>query len=379
MPQLNEVPHPTVAVIRLDHLAHNMRLLKSLVSATQLWPAVKANAYGHGASLIARHLVELGYHTLCVAHASEAIALLNDGIQATYLLLSPTLPENAALIAEYEFQPVVCTEEMLAALSIAASERGNEVAVHLKVDTGMGRVGIRPDQVETYVRLCDNLPGIRLCGIMSHFPCADSGEESLSCAAIEQFTKIVETTQDSDIGSYHLANSAGIFDLAASHFDAARPGISIYGLRPSDRIVSRKAEELRPVLEWKTQITFLKEVPEGTGLSYGHSYRTANASLIATIPVGYGDGLSRRLSNQLEVLIHGGRCPQVGQITMDQSLIDVSHFRDRINLGDEVVLIGKQGDKTITADELAGKLGTINYEITTAISNRVPRVPWNAV
>ncbi|MHC4877991.1 MAG: alanine racemase, partial [Planctomycetota bacterium] len=165
-----------------------------------------------------------------------------------------------------------------------------------------------------------------------------------------------------------------IFDLPGSHFDAARPGISIYGLRPSAEIENPRVNELQPVLEWKTRVTFLKEVPEGTGLSYGHAFHTTRPSLIATIPAGYADGLSRNLSNRFDLLIRGVRCPQVGRITMDMTLVDVTKLRGEVELGDEVVIIGRQGTAEVTADELAEKLGTINYEVVTSISHRVPRV-----
>ena len=171
-----------------------------------------------------------------------------------------------------------------------------------------------------------------------------------------------------------MANSAAVFDLPESHFDAVRPGIAIYGLRPSAEIQNRRARDLEPVLEWKTRITFLKEVPAGFGLSYGHAFHTQRPSLIATVPVGYADGLRRSLSNNLEVLVRGMRCPQVGRITMDMSLIDVTALRGEVALGDEVVLIGRQGTEDLTADQMAAKLGTINYEVVSAISHRVPRV-----
>jgi alanine racemase len=171
-----------------------------------------------------------------------------------------------------------------------------------------------------------------------------------------------------------MANSAAIFDLPGSYFDAVRPGIALYGLRPSAEIAHPRLQALKPVLDWKTRISFLKEVPAGTGLSYGHAFHTTVPSLIATVPLGYGDGLSRNLSNQLDVLVHGVRCRQVGRVTMDMSLIDVTALRGRVELGDEVVIIGSQGTETVTADELAVKRGTINYEIVTCISHRVPRV-----
>ena len=171
-----------------------------------------------------------------------------------------------------------------------------------------------------------------------------------------------------------MANSAAIFDLPGSYFDVVRPGISIYGLRPSWEIANPRVEELKPVLEWKTQITFLKEVPAGTGLSYGHTFHTKQPSLIATLPVGYGDGLNRNLSNNFDLLVRGVRCPQVGRITMDQTLIDVTALRGCVELGEEVVIMGRKGKEEVTADELANKLGTINYEIVSTITRRIPRV-----
>jgi alanine racemase len=171
-----------------------------------------------------------------------------------------------------------------------------------------------------------------------------------------------------------MANSAAIFDLPGSLFDAARPGIALYGLRPSRETANPRVQALRPALEWTTRIAFLKDVAAGSGLSYGHTFHTRRPSLIATVPIGYGDGLSRQLSDRLEVLVHGVRCPQVGRITMDMSLVDVTALRGRVALGDEVVIIGRRGQAEVTVDELAAKLGTINYEIVTAISHRVPRV-----
>jgi alanine racemase len=210
---------------------------------------------------------------------------------------------------------------------------------------------------------------------MSHFPRADEADKSFSRAQIETFRRVCAATRDAGIEVRHLANSAGIFDLPESHFDAARPGIAIYGLAPSKSIANPRVAELEPVLEWRTRITFLKEVPSGTGLSYGHTFHTQRPSLVATLPVGYGDGLHRGLSNRMQVLVRGVRCPQVGTITMDQTLVDVTALRGDIELGDEVVLIGRQGDQIASADALAEALGTIHYEVVTAIARRVPRLP----
>jgi alanine racemase len=368
------VPHPTRVLVHLPRLTHNLRLLGDLANGARVWPVLKANAYGHGAALVARHLVGLGCETLCVAHPSEAVELVEAGVRARLVLLSTVLPEASECIAEHGFEPVICTREAAEALSRAAVRAGRIAAVHVKVDTGMGRIGIRPEEVRGFIERCRALPGLRVRGLMSHFPRADEADKSYSRAQIEVFRGVREATRDFEIEVYHLANTAALLDLPAARFDAARAGIGLYGLAPSAEIANPRVRELQPVLEWRTRITFLKEVPAGTGLSYGHAFRTARASLVATLPVGYGDGLSRRLSNALTVLVHGTRCPEVGRMTMDQCLVDVSALRGRVALGDEAVLIGRQGAEEVRAEELAARLDTIAYEVVTAISRRVPRV-----
>ncbi len=370
----NRICHLTRACIHLDNLSHNMNLLQRLVGKLPLWPAIKANAYGHGAEIIGRHLIKTGYSTLCVAHIPEAIELVEKGLDARFIILSPTLPEYSAYVVNYGFEPVVCTLETIQSLSAAAAKAGRSVDVHLKVDTGMGRVGIRPEDVPAFLQQSRAYPGVRIKGIMSHFPRADEEDKVFSHRQIQTFLHLKKAADSYGIAFYHVANSAAIFDLPQAHLDAARPGISIYGLKPSHTIQNQAVHDLRPVLEWKTRIVFLKEVPTGTGLSYGHTYHTDRPSLIASIPLGYGDGMSRLLSNNLDVLVRGRRCPQVGRICMDQCLVDVTDLRGEVGSGDEAVIIGSQGSETITADEIAGRLGTINYEIVTNISSRVPRI-----
>jgi alanine racemase len=364
----------TRAFINLDHLTHNMNLLKALAGNRPLWPAIKANGYGHGAEIIGRHLIRLGYKTLCVAHVEEAIDLVEAGLEATFIVLSATLPENSEYVVAYGCEMVVCTLEMVEGLARAASKAGKRVALHLKVDTGMGRIGIRPDELIDFLERCADLPEVYVKGIMSHFPRADEADKSFSRKQIDIFRQVIKASESYGIEVYHLANSAAIFDLPEAGFDAARPGISIYGLKPSVTMLNPRVNDLKPVLELKTRITFLKEVPAGTGLSYGHTFHTDKPSLIATIPLGYGDGISRRFSNQLDLLVGGVRCPQVGRICMDQCLVDVTALRGRVKLGDEVVIAGRQGKEEVTVDELAEKLGTINYEIVTHIAERIPRI-----
>ncbi len=350
-----------------------MALLQDRVCTRSLWPCIKANAYGHGAEIVARHLSSLGYRTFGVADVSEAVALLDAGVDADFIVLSSTLPEHAEALVAHACEPVVCTREMVNALAKQAEEQGRRVSVHVKVDTGMGRIGVTPEETPAFLEHCGGYASIRVRGIMSHFARADEADKSHALEQLERFKQVLDATRGYEIEFRHMANSAAIFDIPDSYFDAARPGISIYGLPPSPSMINPRVRELKPVLEWRSQITFLKDVPSGTGLSYGHVYRTSEPSLIATVPVGYGDGLSRRLTNDVDVLICGMRCRQVGHITMDMSLVDVTPLRGRVSLGDEVVLIGRQGNEEITADELAQKLGTINYEIVTCISERVPR------
>ncbi len=364
----------TKVFIHLDRLTHNLNLLQSLVGTRPLWPAIKANAYGHGIEIVACHLVGLGYQTLCVAHVSEAIILREAGINSTILLLSATLPEHSDAIVNYNCETVLCTSQVAQALARAGRKRGRQVAVHIAVDTGMGQIGVYPEDVPAFIERCCAFPELRIRGLMSHFPCADKADKTLSLGGLTRFRRVIELTSDHAIEVCHMANSAAILELPDSYFDAVRPGIAIYGLAPSYEITSPYVTQLKPALEWKTRITFLKEIPEGVGLSYGHVFHTQRPSLIATLPVGYGDGLSRNLSNNLQVLVGGLRCPQVGRITMDQCLIDVTSLRGRVALGDEVVIIGRQDEEEVTADELANKLRTINYEVVTAISRRIPRV-----
>jgi alanine racemase len=370
--------HFTRAYINLDHLAHNMRLLQEHVGERPLWPAIKANAYGHGARIIADRLVKLGYGTLCVAHVAEAIELVESGMQAKFIILSATLPENSEYFVTHGFEPAVCDLAVVEELARVAERAGKRVSVHVKVDTGMGRIGIAPENVIAFLDRCAELPAIYVKGLMSHFPRADEADKSYSEEQIRRFRPLIEATRHYGIETYHMANSAGIFDLPESYFDAARPGISIYGLKPSPYMLNERVDALRPVLEWKTRITYLKEVPAGTGISYGHTFHTDRPSLIATVPVGYGDGLNRLYSNKAELLVRGTRCPLVGRVTMDQSLVDVTTLKGDVQLGDDVTIIGRQGDEEVTADELATKMGTINYEVVTAIASRVPRIAVEA-
>jgi alanine racemase len=365
----------TRVYISLKNLDHNLSLLQDLAGGRPLWPAIKADAYGHGARIVASHLISRGVDTFGVAQVQEALELVENGIAARFIILSPDLGDTAPEIAANGFEPVVSTDIQLRALSREALQQGRDIRVHLKFDTGMGRVGFCPREAAEVLARVAGYPGLTIVGFMSHFPRADEGDPEYSLEQVSRFGKLVKKYAESSSFETHMANSAAIFDVSGACFDACRPGIALYGLRPSSAIRNPRADELKPVLSWKTAITQLKEVPPGTGLSYGHSFVTPRQSLIATVPVGYGDGLARTLSNRMEMLVGGQRCRQVGTICMDQCLIDVSPLRGRVSEGDEAVIIGVQDEQFIGAEEQADLLGTINYEIVTRISGRVPRIP----
>jgi len=368
--------HATRAVLHLDRLARNLALLRELAGGRPVWPAIKANAYGHGALPVARALVAAGCEALCLARAEEAAELAESGVRARFLLMAPALPDASDLVASHGFEPAVCTREAVDALARAAERAGRRLDVHVKVDTGMGRAGIRPDELPAFLAHCAAQPALRVRGIMSHFPRADEGDVAFSEAQIRAFAAACEDARRGCASAplRHMANSAALFALPASRFDAVRPGIALYGLAPGPKLASPRVAELAPVLEWTTRVAFLKEVPAGTGLSYGHDFRTTRPSLVATLPVGYGDGLRRALSGRIHVLVGGVPCPQVGRVTMDQILVDVTALRGRVALGDPAVLLGRQGEAEIRVEAWADLLGTIPYEVLTGIASRVPRV-----
>lgn len=366
--------HLTQAIIDLGRLRHNMELLQSLAGNRPLFPAVKANAYGHGDDIVARELVRLGHHTLCTAHISEAAQLVEKGVQADFIILSPTLPENSKLIAHYGFQPVVCTLQQVQSLAQRAAATNRRIGIHIKVDTGMGRVGVEPDKLAWFVMECEQYPSLVIKGICSHFSRADEDDLAFTHSQLQVFMGLRKKLRARTLPLFHFANSAAIFSLPEARLDAVRPGIAIYGLKPSPEMAVPSLDQLQPMLTLKSRITHLKEVEPDTGISYGHMYSTTSKSSIATIPLGYGDGISRGLSNRFEVLVHGKRCPQIGRICMDQCMIDVSELGTQVHVGDEVIIIGSQGKETITADALARKQKTINYEIVTSLTSRVPRI-----
>lgn len=363
---------PTWVEVDLDAIAHNVRLLRSrLAPGVALLAQVKGNAYGHGLLEVARAYERLGAEWLGVASIDEAARLRDAGITRPMLVQAAILPEEAEAALEYRVQPAVCTIEVAAALNQAARTRRAVTDIHLKVDTGMGRLGLWHEEVEAFVRQLDGLRHVRLAGCFTHFPSAED-DRRFTVAQITAFRKLLTRLRQMLNAPVlgHAANSMAVLSYPDAHGDLVRPGLALFGLYPTLRL--RRTVALKPALSWKTRIVFLKRVPAGRSISYGRTHTARKATIIATLPVGYADGYMRALSNRSVVLVRGKRAPVVGRVCMDQLMVDVGSIPG-VSVGDEVVLIGRQGKEELRAEELAQRAGTIAYEICTAISDRVPR------
>lgn len=367
---------PTWAEISLDAIRHNyMEFRRVLPEGIRLMAVVKANAYGHGAAEVAAEAERAGADYLGVAFLDEALQLREAGITAPIFVLGYTPPEGLDLAAEQDITLTIYNEALRSAIEQGASRRKKKVKVHVKVDTGMGRIGLTEEKdVLAFIDRVLHTPGLEVEGLFTHYAKADERDKTYTLQQYERMERIVAHYRSRGITFpyVHAGNSATGIDTPEHAFNMVRLGISLYGLYPSDE-VERQHVQLRPVMAYKSRIIHLKMLPPGSGVSYGAIYRTRDNERIATIPVGYADGYTRMLTGKAEVLVRGVRAPIVGRICMDQCMINVSHIPD-VQEGDEVVLFGRQEDAVISADELAAKLGTINYEITCMVSCRVPRV-----
>ncbi len=378
------MPHPLIwAEVDLSAIAHNVKELRRLIGdQVQLMVAVKANAYGHGAVEVARTALASGADQLGVARLEEGIALRQAGINAPILVMGYTTAENAPRMMENRLMPTLYALENAREFSKAAVAANATIAFHIKVDSGMGRLGVPCDalQLDLAVRPVEEitaitqLPGLDFQGLFTHFATSDHSDKAFANRQFSRFQALVEDLEAAgiEVPIKHAANSGAIIDLPETHLDMVRAGISLYGLNPSHEVDLSKID-LRPALTLKARIIHLKTVPAGTRISYGGTWTSPTATTIATIPVGYGDGYSRLLSNQGQMLVNGKRAPVVGRVCMDLTMLDVGHI-DGVKAGDEAVLIGKQGEEEISADEMADLLGTINYEIVTQLMARVERV-----
>ena len=364
----------TYAEVDLGAIAHNVRNLKRHVGpGVRLMAVVKANAYGHGAPEVARTALAHGADRLAVARVAEGVQLRQAGIDAPILVLGYTLPEQAALAAEHALTLTVTEPAVAAALSAAGGALGRRAKVHVKVDSGMGRFGLLPDEVVPFLDHLAGLPGLELEGLFTHFATADSADKAYTRRQFATFQAVLAAAAAAGhaVAIRHCANSAATLDLPEMHLDAVRPGIALYGLRPSREV--SPAVDLRPALTLKSHVARVRTLPPGSGISYGLTYVTPTAITAALVPVGYGDGYPRLLSNRGAVLIHGQRAPIVGRVCMDQFVVDASGVGP-LAVDDDVVLIGPQGADCLSAEEVADWAETINYEIVTGLLPRVERV-----
>ena len=366
---------PTVAEIDLRALAYNYRQLrKSVPKSAKILGVVKADAYGHGALPISLELERLGVEYLGVAISDEGIALRKGGVRTPILVLGGVFsPEDAERFLQFHLTPVVFEKGSLKHLSKVAEKSRKKLTVHIKVDTGMGRLGSPMTSLADFLKEVKRSPGIETEGILSHFAMTDEDGGTFSRGQWERFQEAVALAKAMGVRFryLHMANSGNLAASPSYVGNLVRPGIMIYGSYPAPRF--RGMMNLRPVMTLKTCIHFLKAVSPGAGISYGCTFVTKKESLIATLPIGYADGYPYDLSNSGEVLIRGKRAPVVGRVCMDLIMVDATHIPG-VSLGDEVVVIGKQGRDEITAEEIAAKARSIPYEILCSIGKRVPRV-----
>lgn len=362
----------TWAEIYLDRLRDNYFLIRKITGNKKIMAAIKADAYGHGAVEVARTLQRIGVDMFGVASAEEGIELRLAGINAKIIILSPVLDNQLDEVIEYNLIPTISELAFFKRLNQKLQKLKKPILVHVEVDTGMTRTGFSYEESFNIIKEINHSPYIKIEGIFSHFPLADS-DGAFTRKQIKNFSQLIGQLNSIKIKPkfIHLANSAGIFRFPNSHFNLVRPGIALYGLTPSSRIIVNN--HFKPVMSLKSRIVNIRCVPVNTPVSYGHTYRTKRKSRIATVSVGYGDGYPRLLSNNAEVLYHGKRAKILGTICMDLIMIDVTDI-PQAKLGDVVTLIGRDGNEEIKAEELAKKCNTIVYEITSGIGPRVARV-----
>lgn len=366
---------PVWLEINLDAIAHNVRTIKEIVGRnTQIIAVVKANAYGHGAVEVSQVALENGVAILAVGVVEEGIILRKAGIKAPILICGLTLEDQLEPLLSYNLTPTICDLQILEALSKVAGENGKTVGIHIKIDTGMGRLGVSPPKTLNFVKKISKMRNIKIEGIFTHLAATNEKDGIYTKMQFDEYKKaLLELEKEGiNIPLKHIANSAAILNSSSMYLDAVRPGIILYGLFPSPK--SERTVELKPAAEFKTKIIFLKKVSPGKSIGYGRTYITTKPTKVATLPVGYADGYSRLLSNKGEVLVRGERAPIIGRICMDLCMIDVTHI-PQIQIGDEVVLWGRQGSEIIWAEEIAGKIGSIVYEVICMVDKeRVPRV-----
>ncbi len=371
-------PHSRVyAKIDLDAFRHNLKAIRTLLPQnTKIIAVIKTDAYGHGAEPIAKAAEPFDFvYGFAVATAEEALLLRQQGIIKPILILGYVFPEHYQMLAEYEIRPAVFTLETAVQLSQAAQKAGKDILIHMKIDTGMSRIGMQvTEENAKIIAQTASLPHIVIEGIFTHFARADEADKTDALNQLAQFQKMTAMTEALGVAIpyHHCANSAAIIDLPQADMDLVRAGIILYGLWPSGE-VHKERLDLKPVLELKSHVAYVKKLEAGRSISYGGTYTLKEERIIATIPVGYGDGYPRSLSNKGYVLIHGKKAPVTGRVCMDQFMADVTDIAD-VKAGDTVTLAGKDGNQILTLEELGELSGRFNYEFACGLGKRIPRI-----
>ena len=372
-----EALRPVWAEINLSNLDYNIKNIKAKIGDREMIGVIKADAYGHGSVKVAEVLRENGCKTFAIATLQEAVTLREAGAKEEIIMLGLTPDMYADTIVNYDITPVVCDFANAKAFSDAAAKAGKVVSGLIAVDTGMGRIGYLADELDYAVedvKKIAALPNFKIKGMFSHMSTADAFDKTYSHQQEAKYNKFYETLTAAgiEIPFRTLANSASIMELPTVHFDACRPGIILYGCYPSDEVDVNQLS-IKPVMSVKANIVHLKDVPAGFSVGYGRKYISEKPSKIATIALGYADGYPRPYSAQAKVIVNGVIAPIAGNICMDQCMIDVTEVPD-VKVGDEVIVMGSDGKNTILADDIAKATGTINYEITCAFGQRLPKV-----
>jgi alanine racemase len=363
---------PTRALVSLGNLANNFAIVRACIEPhVKIMGVVKANAYGHGILEISRALLSMGAHSLGVAFLEEGIYLRENGITAPILVLGAINADQVSQFLEHDIAITSSSLDKSRLISATAVAMGRTARVHLKIDTGMERIGVHWYNADAFVDTTLALPGIRVDGVFSHLAKAD-GDRPFTLEQIARFSSIVERM---DKGGrlpplVHLASSEGVIQYPTSHFNLVRPGIMLYGYASRKDFGERR---LRPVMSLLTKVAFFKVVPEGAGISYDHTARTSRQTRVVTLPIGYGDGYNRLLSNRGEVIIRGVRHKVAGNVCMDQTMVDIGPDGTAYN-GDDVLLFGEHDGQSVALESLCAAIGTIPYEVLCMIADRVPRI-----
>ncbi|MEB3279043.1 MAG: alanine racemase [Lyngbya sp.] len=369
--------------IDLAAIAYNVQQIKTLLSPqTTLMAVVKADAYGHGAVSVAKTVTQAGAGAFAVATTPEGIELREAGIKQPILVLGAAYtPDEVKAISHWQLQPTLCTPQQALLFSETLGQLNQTLEVHLNIDTGMSRLGTSWQQGVEFVQLVQRLPNLKITGIYSHFATADSLDQTLMRQQHQRFQKVIQTIginpknplnqATASRPCLHISNSAATLTDAALHYDLVRVGLGIYGLYPAPHL--RSTVDLKPVMQVKAKVTQIKTIEAGTGVSYGYQYIADKTTRIAVVGIGYADGVPRNLSNKMKVLVRGEFLPQIGAITMDQLMVDVTSMPD-LQVGEVVTILGKEGENSISADDWAADLGTISWEILCGFKHRLPRL-----